>query len=162
VGRDGVRDRPKGGNTRMKHEVGVLQREVVQYGEGGSKCICRIGYCHIDIATWEWNRRLEAAILDGSLATNLSCAASWRDYRFILSIIWYRCPAVNRRGLLYNRGRAQSFPAAYRPISSSTHSSSRHRMIVLSLSSPPVAIILLNGCTASAMTVSVEVHQVDR
>jgi hypothetical protein len=35
-------------------------------------------------------------------------------------------------------------------------------MIVLSLSSPPVAIILLNGCTASAMTVSVEVHQVDK
>lgn len=75
---------------------------------------------------------------------------------FVLSIIWYRCPAVDRRGLVYDRGRAQSSPAAYRPVSSSTHSSSRHRMIVLSLSSPPVAIILLNGCTASAMTVSAD------
>jgi hypothetical protein len=146
----------------MKHEVSVSQREVVQYGEGGLKCIGRIGYCDIDIATWESNRRLKAAILDGSLAEIHLVQLLGVITDFVLSIIWYRCPAVDRRGLLYNRGRAQSFPAAYRPISLSTHSSSRHRMIVLSLSSPPVAIILLNGCTASAMTVSVEVHQVDR
>ena len=144
----------------MKHEVDVLKREVVQYGQGGLKCIGRIGYCHIDIATWEWNRRLEAAILDGSLAEIHLVQLLGVITDFVLSIIWYRCPAVDRRGLLYNRGRAQSFPAAYRPISSSTHSSSRHRMIVLSLSSPPVAIILLKGCTASAMTVSADV--VDR